>query len=312
MWEIEKLCKEFPAGRRFQTWSTSQDRRPWQQGCAVQAVRNVSLGIRKGECLGLVGESGCGKTTLVHCLLRLIPSTSGQIRFEGRDFLSLSSPELRRSRQRIQVVFQDTFASLNPCMRVGRIVEEPLQIHRLGTAPGRRQRVKEVLIQVGLEPGLSRRYPSELSGGQRQRVGIARALATRPQFLAADEPFSSLDVPTSVRLVRLLERLRREYALTLLLVSHSLVLVRHLCHRIAVMHQGRIVEVAPSEEIFSGALHPWTRLLVRLGLPDGRSRGDELEGKERREPDRPAEGSASSNRQQPLREVSPDHFVEDF
>lgn len=235
----------------------------------VKAVDGVSFSIRRGETFGLVGESGCGKSTTARCILRLIEPTSGEVSFEGRDLLSLSADELRRLRRDFQIIFQDPYSSLNPRMRVGQIIEEPLIIHRIGTGEQRRQRVKELLGMVGLESEHANRYPHEFSGGQRQRIGIARALALSPKFIVCDEPVSSLDVSVQAQIVNLLQDLQEQLGLTYLFVSHGLSVVEHISTRVGIMYMGKLVEIAPSREIFHNSLHPYTRaLLSAIPVPD--------------------------------------------
>ena len=230
----------------------------------MRAVNRVSLDIFPGETLGLVGESGCGKTTLGRMLLRLIEPTSGLIRFDGRDVLTASGPELRRLRRDMQIVFQDPFASLNPRMRVFDIVREPWVIHTDKAHGNGNQRVRaaELLSAVGLEQSALNRYPHEFSGGQRQRIGIARALALKPRFLVLDEPVSALDVSVGAQIVNLLAKLQREFGLTYLFISHSMPIVRYLSTRIAVMRKGEIVEVGEAVQVTSTPQHEYTRTLI--------------------------------------------------
>ena len=230
----------------------------------VRAVDDVSLEIRRGETFGLVGESGCGKSTLGRVLLRLQQPTAGQVRFEGRDLLTLNTRELRAMRREMQIIFQDPFASLDPRYRVEDIIAEPLIIHREphGSTNTIRARVVELLRAVGLDESILRRFPHEFSGGQRQRIGIARALALRPKFIVADEPVSALDVSVGAQIVNLLARLQRDFGLTYLFISHSMPVVRYLSTRIAVMYRGKIVEVGSSEEITERPQHPYTRSLL--------------------------------------------------
>jgi oligopeptide transport system ATP-binding protein len=229
----------------------------------VAAVDNVSLVLAAGETLAIVGESGSGKTTLARMLLRLIEPDSGELLVEGRDFLAARGAELRALRREMQMVFQDPFASLDPRMRVGTIVGEPLEIHepRLGRSE-RRARVVEVLAAAGLAEDALARYPHEFSGGQRQRIGIARALVLRPRLVVADEPVSALDVSVGAQILELLQNLQREFALTYLLISHSLPVVAQLATRIAVMQGGRIVETGPAEQILSAPANPYTKSLI--------------------------------------------------
>jgi peptide/nickel transport system ATP-binding protein/oligopeptide transport system ATP-binding protein len=228
----------------------------------VRAVDDVSFGIEEGEMFGLVGESGSGKSTTGRCVLRLIEPTSGQVLFRGEDVLTFSRSRMRLARRDLQIVFQDPYSSLNPRMRVGPIVEEPLIIHGLGTKAERERRVRELFELVGLEADHLRRYPHEFSGGQRQRIGIARALALNPALIIADEAVSALDVSIQAQVVALLLDLQQRLKLTYLFIAHDLRLVEHVCRRVAVMYLGRIVEMGETAALFANPTHPYTRALL--------------------------------------------------
>ena len=252
--EVRGLAKHFPIRRgifsRVSGW--------------VRAVDGVSLSINPGETLALVGESGSGKTTTGRCILRLMEPTAGMVRFDGEDLLALRPREMRRMRRRIQVIFQDPYGSLNPRMRIGTIVREPLDIHRIGGGRAERDAmVADLLKRVGLDPAMARRFPHEFSGGQRQRIGVARALALKPRLIVADEPVSALDVSVQAQVINLLIDLQEEYGVAYLFIAHDLALVERIADRVAVMYLGRIVESAATEEIFRNPIHPYTRALLQ-------------------------------------------------
>jgi len=261
--EVRGLQKHFPIRRgvfsRVSGW--------------LRAVDGVDLTIREGETLGLVGESGSGKTTTGRCILRLIEPTAGSVRFQGVDLLSLSSSEMRKMRRELQVIFQDPYGSLNPRMKVGSIVGEPLAIHRIARGSEREERVAELLRRVGLDPSMMRRYPHEFSGGQRQRIGIARALALKPKLIICDEPVSALDVSIQAQVVNLLMDLQEEFSLTYLFIAHDLSIVEHISDRVAVMYLGKIVEMADAETLYREPKHPYTQaLLSAIPVPDPEAR----------------------------------------
>src|SRR5262245_50458579 len=236
--EVRNLVKEFPG------------RGGWfSRAPGTRAVDDVSFVVNKGETFGLIGESGCGKTTTGRCVLRLVEPTSGQITFQDVDVLSLSRTALRKARRHFQIVFQDPYSSLNPRMRAGDIVREPLVIHRIGTRAERRAKVRALFETVGLDPADERKYPHEFSGGQRQRIGLARAIALEPSLVVCDEPVSALDVSVQAQIMNLLLDLQQRLELTYLFIAHDLRLVRQVCHRVAVLHPARMVELAPAERL---------------------------------------------------------------
>jgi len=251
--EVQNLTVRFPGPRRGLAGLRSE---------SVTAVDNVSFKLQRRETLGLVGESGCGKSTTGLAILNLIETTSGDIRVLGKSVALLSGAERRVMRQRMQIVFQDPYSSLNPRQRVADIIRSPLDIHQLGTPAERRERVIQLMARVGLRPDQADNYPHQFSGGQRQRIGIARALITQPELVICDEPVSALDVSVQAQILNLLVELQQEFGLSLLFISHDLSIVKHISDRVAVMYLGRIVEIAPRASLFAAPQHPYTRLLL--------------------------------------------------
>lgn len=236
---------------------------------SVKAVDGVSFEIIEGETLGLVGESGCGKSTTGRTILQLLEPTEGSVVFQGQELTKLNSNELRKARRQMQMIFQDPYASLNPRMTIGNIISEPLEIHNIGNSESRKKKVAELLLVVGLNPFFINRYPHEFSGGQRQRIGVARALATNPKLIIADEPISALDVSIQAQVVNLMDDLKSDLGLTYLFIAHDLSMVRYISDRVAVMYLGKFVELSDTDEVFDHPLHPYTQaLLSAIPVPD--------------------------------------------
>jgi oligopeptide/dipeptide ABC transporter ATP-binding protein len=309
---VDNLVKYFPVRRglvqRVVAW--------------VKAVDNVTFTIKEGETLGLVGESGCGKTTVGRTILYLTEPTAGSVNFEGVDVFGLKGKELKDMRRNMQIIFQDPYSSLDPRMTIGESVEEGLKIHGVGDSSERHEVVIETLKKVGLEDYHSKRYPHEFSGGQRQRIGIARALALRPQFIVADEPVSALDVSIQSQVLNLLKDLQAEFNLTYLFIAHNMSVIEHISDRVAVMYLGKIVELAPRQELFSNPLHPYTQALMSaIPIPDPRIRRQRiiLPGDVpsplnpptgcRFHPRCPVVMDHCSHQEPRLLEVTPDHFA---
>jgi oligopeptide transport system ATP-binding protein len=264
--EVRDLVKEF-----------ARKHGPFRAPTVVRVVDGVTFSITAGETFGLVGESGSGKTTTGRCILRLIEPTSGDVEFKGENVLAFDRKRMRQARRDMQIVFQDPYSSLNPRMRVGAIVGEPLVIHRVGSRTERQDRVAELFRLVGLDPDQQARYPHEFSGGQRQRIGLARALALNPSLIIADEPVSALDVSVQAQVINLLMDLQQRLSLTYLFIAHDLRLVRHICERVAVMYRGRIVELGQTEALFEAPAHPYTKaLLSAIPVPDPKAKRERV------------------------------------
>ena len=259
--EVKNLVKWFPIKSSFFKQTIGN----------VRAVDGISFKIKRGQTMGLVGESGCGKSTAGRTILRLLEKTSGEVWFDGKEIFSLSKEELRRMRPRMQIVFQDPYASLDPRMTVGSIIEEGMIIHNMYDAKRRQERVAELLSIVGLNREHANRFPHEFSGGQRQRIGIARALAIEPEFIVWDEPISALDVSLQAQIVQMLQDLQEKYGLTYLFISHQLQVVQKICDEIGVLYLGNLMEIADADKLYSNPLHPYTKMLISsIPVPDPR------------------------------------------
>ena len=310
--QVKNLVKYFPVRggilQRIVAW--------------VQAVDDVSFNIREGETIGLVGESGCGKTTVGRTLLRLIEPTAGSVFLDGQDVFKLRAAELKIMRRNMQIIFQDPYASLDPRMQIGESIAEGLRIHNIGTSRERFESVIEMLRKVGMEDYHARRYPHEFSGGQRQRIGIARALALRPKFIVADEPVSALDVSIQSQVLNILKDLQKEFGLTYLFIAHNLSVVEHISDRVAVMYLGKIVELAHRAEFFRNPLHPYTQALMSaIPIPDPTIKRERIilqgdvpsplnpPGGCRFHPRCPVAMDHCKVEEPPFREVSSDHWV---
>jgi peptide/nickel transport system ATP-binding protein len=310
--EIRNLVKHYPLRRGLFSRVSG----------TLKAVDDVSFAVKQGETFGLVGESGCGKTTIARCSIRLIEPDSGEIIFDGRDILKLPQEEMRKTRRRLQMIFQDPYGSLNPRMRVKAIIEEPLVIHKIGTKQDRADQVAELMNMVGLDPEYRKRYPHEFSGGQRQRIGIARALALRPALIVADEPVSALDVSVQAQIINLLKELQEKLQLSFLFIAHDLSVVQHFSDRIAVMYLGKIVELASSAALFQQPFHPYTQLLlnsVPVPDPNARRKKEILKGEVpspvdvptgcRFHPRCPVAVEQCKHEEPQLRQITPDHWA---
>jgi len=305
--EVRNLVKHFPV-------DNSDD--------VVQAVDDVSFNIIKGETLGLVGESGCGKSTVGRCLLRLHEPTSGEVLFEGRNIVGLPNNEMQALRREMQIIFQDPYSSLNPRLTIASTIAEPLKIHNIGDKATQTAKVADLLKKVGLDPKYADRYPHEFSGGQRQRIGIARALALNPKLIICDEPVSALDVSVQAQVVNLLQELQDEFGLTYLFISHGLAVVEHISDRVAVMYLGKIVEICDAAELYSEPLHPYSQaLLSAIPVPDPTIKRDRIVLKgDVPTPINPPSGCRFRTRcpiaveecslvEPELREIKPNHFA---